>query len=242
MDFELTAADGNRFAAIHVAPERPNGVGIVLSPDVRGLYPEYEEIAARLAAEGANVVAIDWFGRSAGVSKRSGDFEFMTHTLHTTAENVQLDIKAAIDYLRSTEGGACRSIFTLGFSFGGRHSILAAAEGYGLSGCIGFYFMPGAKDRPPFMESSGRPGPTQRAAELASPVLGLWAGDDDELGIYPEDVAAFAKAMSEAGVEHEVHTYPGVPHSFLDRDSSDHPEVQADAWKRVAAFIERHAA
>jgi carboxymethylenebutenolidase len=241
VDLALTAADGNRFAAIRVAPQESNGVGIVLSPDVRGLYPEYEEIAARLAGNGATVVAIDWFGRSAGVSKRSGEFDFMGHTLKTTAENVQLDIAAAIDYLRSPDGGSCSSIFTLGFSFGGRHSVLAGAEDYGLSGCIGFYFMPGAKDRPPFMESSGRPGPTQRAAELASPVLGLWAGDDDELGIYPEDVAAFARAMEEAGVDHEVFTFPGVPHSFLDRGSPDHPEVQADAWNRVAAFIERNA-
>jgi carboxymethylenebutenolidase len=47
--------------------------------------------------------------------------------------------------------------------------------------------------------------------------------------------------MDEAGVEHEVFTYPGAPHSFLDRGSLDHPDIQADAWNRVAAFIERNA-
>jgi carboxymethylenebutenolidase len=240
VDIELEAADGTRFAAVHAAPGEPNGVGVVVSPDVRGLFPEYEEIAARLAGEGMSAVAIDWFGRSAGVGKRADGFDFMDHTLKTTAEDVQLDIAAAIDYLRSPDGGSCTSVFALGFSFGGRHSILAAAEGRDLAGAMGFYFMPSDKDRPPFMESSGRLGPTQRAAELGCPVMGLWASDDDELGIYPADIAAFDKALEDAGVEHEVKTYEGAPHSFFDRGASEHPEVQADAWKRVLGFIARH--
>jgi carboxymethylenebutenolidase len=241
-DIELTAADGNRFAAFAVRPNDGNGIGVVVMPDVRGLYPEYEEISARLAGEGISVVAIDWFGRSAGVSKRSGDFDFMTHTLETTAEDVQLDVAAAIEYLRSPEGGNATSVFTLGFSFGGRHAILAAAEGYGLSGAIGFYFMSGAKDRPPFMESSGRPGPEQRAAELAAPVLGIWASEDTELGIEPEHIRAFDEALTEAGVEHQVVTFEGVPHSFLDRGFEDYAEVRAEAWDLVLAFIKRYAA
>jgi carboxymethylenebutenolidase len=240
VDIQLQASDGNRFAALHVSPQEPTGVGVVLSPDVRGLFPEYEQIAGRLADAGSSVVAIDWFGRSAGVGKREEGFDFMAHTLKTTAEEVQLDIAAAIDYLRSPAAGSCSSIFTVGFSFGGRHSILAGAQDYNLAGAVGFYFMPGDKDRPPFMESSGRLGPTQRAGELSCPVLGIWAGEDHELGIYPEDVAAFETAMEAAGVEHEVVTYEGVPHSFLDRASPEHPEVQADAWARVLAFIEAH--
>src|SRR5712691_9530438 len=37
-DIELEAADGNRFAAFEATPDEPNGIGVVILPDVRGLY------------------------------------------------------------------------------------------------------------------------------------------------------------------------------------------------------------
>jgi carboxymethylenebutenolidase len=240
-DLDLVASDGNRFAAYAAKSAGDSDIGVVVMPDVRGLFPEYEEIVVRLAREGMSAVAMDWFGRSAGVGKRTEGFDFMTHTLETNAEDVQRDVAASIGYLRSAEGGSCRSVFTLGFSFGGRHSMLATAEGYGLAGAVGFYFMPSDRDRPPFMESSGRLGPTQRVTELASPILGIWAGEDTELGILPEDVAAFDSALDDAGVSHEVITYEGVPHSFFDRGYEDYAEVRAAAWDRVLTFIQRHA-
>ena len=44
-DLVLEAADGNRFAAFATTPEEPSGVGVVILPDVRGLYRFYEELA-----------------------------------------------------------------------------------------------------------------------------------------------------------------------------------------------------
>src|SRR6266487_1284202 len=69
-DIELEAADGNRFAAFEATPEEPNGIGIVILPDVRGLYRFYEEVALRFAERGFDAVAIDYFGRTAGAAKR----------------------------------------------------------------------------------------------------------------------------------------------------------------------------
>src|SRR2546427_449995 len=37
-DLILESADGNRFAAFAAAPEEPSGNGVVILPDVRGLY------------------------------------------------------------------------------------------------------------------------------------------------------------------------------------------------------------
>ena len=56
-------------------------------------------------------------------------------------------------------------------------------------------------------------------------------------GIPPETVAAFERALEEAGVEHQVVTYEGAPHSFFDRKYDDFAEESADAWTRVLAFI-----
>jgi len=240
-DVVLTASDANDFAGFLATPDSPNGVGVVILPDVRGLYRYYEELALRFAERDITAVAIDYFGRSAGVGKRDDDFDFMTHSLETTAEDVQLDIAAAVAFLRSDAGGSCRSVFTLGFCFGGRHSWLATAEGYELAGAIGFYGMPSDRDRPPFMESSGRLGPTQRADELKSPILALMAGDDAELGILPEDIEEFDSALARAGVDHEVVTYPGTPHSFFDRLYEEYADESADCWDRVQTFIERYS-
>src|ERR671927_1554937 len=164
-DVVLEAADGTRFAAFAARPDEARGVGVVILPDVRGLYRFYEELALRFAERGIAAVVIDYFGRAAGVGRRDDDFPYMEHVQQTTPEGIQADVRAAVEYLRA-EGA--RSVFTVGFCFGGRNSWLAAAGGHGLAGAIGFYGMPAERD--------GVPGPTQRAHELEAPILALQAG------------------------------------------------------------------
>src|SRR6188508_3306144 len=224
-DLELDGADGNRFAAFAALPEEPSDAGVVILPDVRGLYRFYEELALRFAERGHTAVAIDYFGRTAGVSKRDGEFEYTPHVQQTTAEGVQADTAAGAAWLRDA---GCQRIFTVGFCFGGRHSWLAAAAGHGLAGAIGFYGRPGAGQ-------DGSPGPEQRAGELEAPILGLMGGADQ--GIPVEAVRAFKQALEDAGVEHELVVYDGAPHSFFDRKQEDFAEASADAWSRVLAFI-----
>src|SRR5439155_17661104 len=101
------------------------------------------------------------------------------------------------------------------------NSILAAAGGHVLAGAVDFY---------------GRP-PLDRVGDMAAPILALQAGDDQN--ITADDNAAFDEALTAAGVEHEVVTYPGAPHSFFDRRQEDFADDSADAWGRVLAFIER---
>jgi carboxymethylenebutenolidase len=231
-DLVLESADGTRFAAFAALPDAPRGSGVVVLPDVRGLYRFYEELALRLAERGHAAVAIDYFGRSAGVAKRDDDWPYMEHVERTTPEGIQADVAAAAAWLRSPAGGSCGSVFTLGFCFGGRHSWLSAAGDHGLAGAIGFYGRPGPG-------RDGAPGPAQRARELGAPILGLMGGAD--AAIPPEDVAAFEEALTAAGVEHELVTYDGAPHSFFDRRQEDFVEASDDAWRRVLGFLERHA-
>src|SRR5436309_9646912 len=142
-DLVLEAGDGNRFAAFMASPDEPSGVGVVVLPDVRGLYRFYEELALRFAERGIAAVAIDYVGRTAGVGKRGDDFEYMEHFTQTTPDGIQADVRAAVEHLR---GAGATSIFTVGFCFGGRNSWLAAAGGHGLRGAAGFYGVPGARE------------------------------------------------------------------------------------------------
>jgi carboxymethylenebutenolidase len=205
---------------------------MVVLPDVRGLFPFYEELALRYAEEGINSVTFDFFGRTAGVSKRDADFDFMPEVRKTKASEISEDVGACVDYLRSPAGGSCTRIFTVGFCFGGSNSWLQAAAGHGLSGSIGFYGRPG----PSFTD--GSPGPADRAAELAAPILGLMGGADQ--GIPQDQVDDFKKALTAAGAEHEIVSYPGAPHSFFDRHYAEHADASADAWKRCLDFVRSH--
>ena len=223
----LEAGDDNRFAAFAATPDDPTGAGVVILPDVRGLYRFYEELALRLAERGYPAIAFDYFGRTAGAEKRGDDFEYMPHVEQTTQDGIQSDVAACVAHLRSA---GCDGIFTVGFCFGGRNSWLAAASGHGLAGAIGFYGRPGPG-------RDGSPGPIQRAAEMAAPILALQGGDDP--GIPAEESHAFDEALDAAGVEHEVVVYPGAPHSFFDRKYEEFAADSEDAWNRVLAFIAR---
>jgi carboxymethylenebutenolidase len=226
-DLTLEAADGNRFAAFLALPDDPASTGVVILPDVRGLYHFYEELALRFAERGYAAIAFDYFGRTAGAAKRGDDFEYMEHVQQTTPDQVQADVGAVVQHLRSL---GCTSVFTVGFCFGGRNSWLAAASGHGLAGAVGFYGHPG--------ERNGVLGPTQRAAEMEAPILALQAGDDQN--ITAEVNAQFEAALELAGVEHEIVTYDGAPHSFFDRKQAEFAEASEDAWRRTLAFLEQH--
>ena len=228
-DLVLQAVDGNRFAAFLAVPEEPARASVVILPDVRGLYRFYEELALRFAERGYTALAFDYFGRSAGAERRGDDFEYMPHVQQTTPAGLQADVAACVAHLR---GMGCEAIFTVGFCFGGRGSWLAAAWGLELAGAIGFYGRPG-------IGGDGSPGPTQRAAELQAPILGLMGGDDPANPL--AEVNAFDEALDTAGVKHEIVVYPGAPHSFFDRKHDEFVRESEDAWNRVLAFLERHS-
>src|SRR3954447_16911427 len=212
----LTSADGTRFSAYLARAD--GDTGVVVLPDVRGLFGFYQQLAERFAAAGHPAIAIDYFGRTAGLGPRDESFEYMPHVRQSTPENVALDVEAALQAL-----GAERAI-TVGFCFGGAQSFMSATFGHaGLAGAVGFYGS---------LEREGRRWALDRAPETKIPVLGLFAGADQN--ITRDQVAAFDAAIP---VEHEIHIYEGAPHSFFDRRQEDFKEESEDAWRRILGFI-----
>ena len=187
---------------------------------MRGLFRFYEQLAERFAAAGHPAIAIDYFGRTAGLGPRDETFEYMPHVQQTTPETVALDVEAALEPAL----GAERAV-TVGFCFGGAQSFMSATFGHaGLAGAVGFYGS---------LKRDGQRWALDRAPETKIPVLGLFAGADQN--ITPDQVAAFDAALP---VEHEIHTYPGAPHSFFDRRQEDFKDESEDAWRRILGFIE----
>ncbi|MBA2275278.1 MAG: dienelactone hydrolase family protein [Chloroflexi bacterium] len=231
-DLELAAVDGNRFSAMAaLASERPEA-GILILPDIRGLHPYYEELALRFAEAGLDAVAIDYFGRTAGVGKRAAGFDHADHVAQITWAGTRSDGRAAAAWLRDERGA--RALFVVGFCLGGRLAFLSAADPIlATSGVIGFYGVPVGPPR------NDIPAPIDLVGEISSPVLGLFGGAD--ASIPAEAVARFEVALSEAGIDHELVTYPDAPHSFFDRKQEDYAEESAAAWRRVLGFIRSRA-
>jgi carboxymethylenebutenolidase len=227
----LTASDGNRFAAYLADASSPTGAGIVILPDVRGLHPYYVELAMRFAEAGVDAVAIDWFGRTAGIGPRDEGFEYTPHVQQTTWAGIRADAIAAGSELRRTR--PIRSLFTIGFCFGGRMSFdMATVPELNASGVIGLYGIPVGSGR------NDAPAPADAAGQMHCPVLGLFGGADG--AIPPEAVAEFDAALSAAGVEHSVVTYPDAPHSFFDRKQAEFADASAAAWGEILDFITEH--
>ncbi|TML78958.1 MAG: dienelactone hydrolase family protein [Actinobacteria bacterium] len=223
-DLVLESEDGNRFAAFRALPEEVLQLrtGVVILPDVRGLYRFYEELALRFAERGHAALAFDYFGRTAGIEKRPEDWDYMPLVQQHTNDQVQADVGACVSDLRTL---GCSSIFTVGFCYGGSGSWAAAASGHGLAGAVGFY---------------GRPSRMiELVPSLEAPILALQGGADQ--GIPHEDNVEFEQALSEAGKDYELVEFEGAPHSFFDRKQEEFQAASDGAWNRVLSFIEANS-
>jgi carboxymethylenebutenolidase len=223
-----TSADGTEFSVALALSSQPREPAVVIVPDVRGLYRFYAELAERFAAAGHHAIAIDPFGRTAGApGERPNDWDYWQHALDSRPETVQQDIAAATHVLQQRT--AATRFAVVGFCYGGSQAFLAATNpDLPIERVVGFYGglngerleMANAKDE---------------ASRARVPVLGLFGGADQ--GIPEADRATFAESLRTAGVPHEIHVYPGAPHSFFDRKQDEFADASADAWRRTLTFL-----
>lgn len=230
-DLTLTASDGTRFMAYAAYSAKPSASQVIIYPDVRGAHQFYKELALRFAEVGIAAIAIDYFGRTAGLTSRDDSFEYMPHVQQMKIESFAEDVHAAQKYINEhNQTGA--ATFTMGFCMGGTLSYTTGMDkSFGFAGIIGFY---AGMSR----NFGGKGTILERAEEVAYPSLGLFGGSDQ--GIPVSNVEEFDKKLDNTGVEHKIIIYPEAPHSFFDRRSADFADASADAWKQVLGFIKAH--
>jgi carboxymethylenebutenolidase len=115
---------------------------------------------------------------------------------------------------------------------GGRMSFLAATLGLPLAGVMGMYgTLIGAW-------RNDAPAPLDLVSQFGAPVLGIFGGADQATDA--DTVAAFDAALTAAGVDHRIVTYPDAPHSFFDRKAAEFADASAAAWDEVLGFVAAH--
>ena len=130
-------------------------------------------------------------------------FDFMAQVPQTKPETLQADIAAAAAYLRGADGGQVKSLFSVGFCFGGALSYLQAASGLGYAGVIGFYgwpLGPQALARSP--QADRRRGPLQVRRCCRSSAAPTRASRRPTS-------TQFDAACKKANVKHDTKVYPG---------------------------------
>ena len=219
----LDAVDGNRLRAFRARASSPNGAGVLILPDVRGLHPYFEELALRFAENGVDALAIDYFGRTAGQNRRGDGFEYMPNIARTTWAGLAADIRAGAEHLRRADEGRVTALFSVGFCFGGGVANTLAVRMPDLSAAVPFYGQPPAMADVPKIKAAV----LAHHAELDTRLASTW----------PE----YDAALTAAKIPHAGYIYPKTNHGFHNDTTPRYDEAAAKlAWQRTLDWFNKY--
>ena len=222
---------------IHTA--RPDGDGkspaVIVIQEVFGVNGHMKSIVDRFAAEGYFAAAPELFHRSgAGTEVAFTDMErAFAERGKLSMEDINADVQATIDYLRSNPNVDADNIGIVGFCFGGMVSYLGATMDGIKAAAV--YYGGGILPRPDAAE--GTPRLLDSTVDsVQAPIIGFW-GDQDG-GIPVSNVEAIEATLKEKGKSIENHVYEGAGHGFFcDERGSYNEAASNDAWPKTLAFF-----
>ena len=186
---------------------------MIILPDVRGLHQFYEELALRFAEAGVDALAIDYFGRTAGIGDARRGFD---HKPHVSPGDLE---RAARRHAGGGRGVARRAAAfgrcstSASASAAGCRSRSARSHELELAGAIGFYGWPAGEHR------SGSPRRSTAWPQIQ--LRGAGASSAAPIRASARTWSRPSSGAPGAGVDHEVITYPNAPHSFFDRKQAE---------------------
>ncbi len=235
MEVSIPVEGGELMPGMIALPVSVPAGAVLVIPDIFGRSPFYENLSRRIAASGRIALVVEFFFRMEDLPER--EIGLAKERRSRLDEHRTLrDLDAAIDWLRSRDDVTGERLGTVGFCMGGTFVLNLSARRDNLAG-VCFYGFPAGSSMP----LSG-PVPLDEVDAIRGPLLGLW-GDQDE-GVGMNNVARFAAAMGERGVEFAHTVYPGVGHGFLSASQFD-PDHEAydaavSAWAASLAFYDQH--
>jgi len=223
-EFTNTTYSGSDDQALIGYLAQPEGAGphpaVLLIHEWWGLNEGMTILADALAAEGYIVLAPDAYrGRVTAQFPRA-----LWLRLTTPEEQVFADIDAALDYLMSMDNVDTTRLASMGFCFGGGHSLqLGMRQSENLALTILYY---GAVVTDPEL---------LRPLTDGQPVLGVFGEEDQSIAV--ADVLEFEAALNSLAIPNEITIYEGVGHAFLSEENYDQPGAAMNAWQQTLRFL-----
>jgi carboxymethylenebutenolidase len=216
--------------ATHARPDGMPAAGVVVHPDIMGLRPLFDDMAARLATHGLAVMVVEPFARIPAEERARLDPPARMERIATLSDEVQLgDLEAAADHLVVHDDVTRVSV--IGFCMGGHYALKAAASGR-FDAAVAFYGM----IRTPEAWRGPGVGEPLEVADKACPTLAIFGSADPWTP--PADIDALRQAW--AGRDDcEVVVVEGADHGFVhDPDRPAHrPDDAAAAWERALSYL-----
>ncbi|HZQ10710.1 MAG TPA: alpha/beta fold hydrolase [Anaerolineae bacterium] len=211
---------GHHLAGYLVMPEQTPAPGVLIIHEAFGVNENIREIAWRFAREGYVALAADLFSDG---NRAVCLFRAFYGILVSPLKNGTVgELRAALDFLRNTQGVDARRVGVIGFCMGGSYALQLACLDDELRAASVFY---GQNPRP------------LDAVQRACPIVGSYPNPD----ISTKDGRKLEMKLKEYQIPHDIKIYEGARHSFFnDTSGNHHAEAADDAWRRTLAFFEEH--
>ncbi|MAG30814.1 MAG: carboxymethylenebutenolidase [Deltaproteobacteria bacterium] len=226
---QITTSNGETMGAYLALPEGDGPhPAIVVFMEIFGVNDHIRDVTRRVAAEGYVALAPDYFHRTGpGIELSYDDAGMavgMEHLAQLQADQMISDANDAIAYLRGRGEVRDDRIGAMGFCIGGHMTYLTACE-TDIAAAAAYYGGGIAAPEGP----GGAPSTVSRTPKISGRIHCYFGGRDTMI---PADhVDAVRSALSDGGVDHEVHIYEEADHGFhCDQRATYHEASAKKAW------------
>jgi dienelactone hydrolase len=222
----VTVPSGESMPALLLGPE--GAAGVLLIADMFGRSEFYEQLAARIAAQGLQVLLPEYFFRQGPITEPGHGAAFARRAQLDEVQSVE-DMRAAAGWLREESGSA--PVGVVGFCMGGTFALdLASTEDDIVA--VSYYGFPvpqASITHPPAR-------PIDLVEDLRGPVLALWGDADETVGI--DHIRSYIDRASAVNPNFQSEVLPGLAHGFLGgADLADPLDPATATWERALAHL-----
>lgn len=217
---------------------QPAGQGpfatVLVVQEIFGVHEYIRDVCRRLAHMGYQAIAPELFMRQGDVSKMKNIQDILAGVVaKVTDEQVLSDLDATAAWAKQHDGDPARLAIT-GFCWGGRITWLYAARHPELKAAVAWY---GRLDSE--INERTPKHPLDLAAEIKVPVLGLYAGQDQNIPV--GDVESMRDLLQQGTSGSQFQLYPDAPHAFHADYRPTYRQTEAeDGWRRLTLWFKQH--
>ncbi|MFN3545199.1 MAG: dienelactone hydrolase family protein [Thiobacillus sp.] len=207
--------------------------GVLVVPEWWGANDYARKRARMLAREGYVAMVVDMYGNGQ-IADNPKDAGALAGSVNRNAQVSYARLDAARAFLDRQPNVKKGEIAALGYCFGGGVVLNAARAGMPLKAVVSYHGV---------LASDTSPKPGEIKAKIR-----VFHGEADPL-VPPEQVEAFKTEMDNAKADYMVVAYPGVKHTFTNREADSYAAqfglplkydnfADTDSWTRTLEFLQ----